>query len=103
MLYAIVLLGLIVFVSSSNAYHFQFGKNNYNNYITKVCIGNKDRCYPFKISTVTNEFIVFSNKLIAGGYNPNESEGVVLGNTTAAIMYNSDYYAGRYAFDNFFL
>ena len=89
MLYTIFLFGLIVFVSP-NAYHFQFGKNYYNNYITKVCIGSKDRCYPFKISTVTNEFIVFSNKLISGGYNPDESEGVVLGNTTAAIMYKFD-------------
>ena len=69
---------------------FSLEKINIITILLRFGIGSKDRCYPFKISTVTNEFIVFSNKLISGGYNPDESEGVVLGNTTAAIMYKFD-------------
>lgn len=102
MFYVLLFIGLYVSIAST-AYHFQFEHNNYNNYILHVCIGSKEKCYPFKISTVTNEIIVFSDKLMSWGYNPDESEGAVIQNTTAAIMHNSDYYAGRYVYDKVFL
>ena len=78
----------------SSPIRFNNIKTSNNNYIIPICVEDKSYCYPFKISTSTNECLFLPGERLPEGLNPN-SPKYRSTNVTIGKFYNKDFISGQ--------
>lgn len=99
----LVLISFLLITSIKCSIDFHFNQGKEQAYKIHICIGEKDNCFPFMISLLTNEILVFSSNFIKGGYNSGLSESSFFMDNDSSTFYKDDLVNGKYGFDRFFI
>lgn len=99
----LLLISFILIRTIKCSIDFNFDKSREQPYKMNICIGEKTNCFPFMISLLTNEILVYSSNFIKGGYNADFSGSSFFMNDNSSTFYKDDLATGKYGFDQFYL
>ena len=86
----------------STPYKFENIKTSFDNYIINICIEDQDSCYPCKISTSSNEFMIINDSLLKKGVDLYQNKNIQF-TYYYGKGFNEGYVSGRHIITNLFV
>lgn len=86
----------------STPYKFENIKTSFDNYIINICIEDQDSCFPFKISTSSNEFMIINDSLLKKGVDLSQNKNIQF-TYYYGKGFNEGYVSGQHIITNLYV